>query len=97
MNVEEFVSAAAAIGVDQAVARTFYDVITSSFRVKGLELDADLSKRYGIVDDELDDVVMTGAKRLGRVLPTPAQTRGMPPVRTVADLLRFVQGMKSGA
>ena len=45
---------------------------------------------YGICEDDLDDAVEDLAKAWRVKLPDPAEARRLPPVRTVADLVRFL-------
>jgi hypothetical protein len=52
--------------------------------------DDDICGVYGICDEDLDDAVEELAKAWGVQLLDPAESLRMPPVRTVADLVRFL-------
>lgn len=54
----------------------------------------DIGDVYGICDEDLDDAVEDLAKAWRVKLPDPAEARRLPPVRTVADLVRFLAGCR---
>lgn|SRR5215213_59877 len=60
--------------------------------VKNFPVDPndDLYKVYGLCDEDLDDVVFELAERCRKRAPADADLEGQSPVRTVADLVRFL-------
>ena len=72
--------------------REVYKYLQSLQWVKNFPVDPndDLCKVYGVCDEDLDDAVLELAERLRKRSPTDADIEGQPPVRTVADLVRFL-------
>jgi hypothetical protein len=70
--------------------RLVYDYFQSWQYVKDFPVhpDDDLSKVYGIVDDDVDDTVIELAA--GWRAKLPATFEGLGPVRTVADVVRLL-------
>jgi hypothetical protein len=52
--------------------------------------DDDVGRVYGMVDEDLDDVVLEVLATCGRRLPAEERVRRMQPVVTVRDFVRFV-------
>lgn len=88
-----FVDEARRLGLRDELSMFLHETLVESFRVKQVTMESDLYKAFGIVDDELDQVVMEVAKKAHLQLPTPAETAGLPAVRTVKDLLLFLSGL----
>jgi hypothetical protein len=95
MVKDTFLNEALRAGVSEELALLVYETLIDSYRVKQVTIDADLYRAFGIVDDELDQVVVEVAEKAGLQLPGAAETAGMPPVRTVKDLLLFLNGLRS--
>jgi len=72
--------------------RAVYEYFQSLQFVENFPVDPndDLYKVYGLADEDLDDAVFELAERYGKKSPTDADLEGQPPVRTVADLVRFL-------
>ena len=51
-------------------------------------------KVYGLADQDLDDCILDSLSRCGRRIPPSAETIILPPVETVADLVKVVAQMK---
>lgn len=51
----------------------------------------DLLEMYGLADEDLDEVIVGALSRLGYRVPKPAETKGMEPVRSVRDAVRFLK------
>lgn len=50
-----------------------------------------LSEVYGIVDEDLDDLVGALIKECGCRLPTREDKQSLPPIRTVADVVSYLE------
>jgi len=70
--------------------RLVYDYFQEWQSVKNFPVlpNDDLSKVYGIVDDDVDDAVIELADRWGATLPVTFD--GLQPVRTVADVVHLL-------
>ncbi len=80
----------------QAVAETVVLCLVQYAKVPRdlLRPEAALGKDLGIVDDDLDDLVVELSSRLRRTLPSPPEVATLPPVRTVRDLVEFMAGLQ---
>lgn len=87
----DFLADARGIGVRQDLAEVVYDSLTRAFRAMPLSLGANLYEAFGIVDDELDAVVMDVANKVRLKLSGPEETAKMPAIQTVKDLLLFLE------
>ncbi len=80
--------------LDVAVLEHVYEYLErwngGSFPVRP---DDDISDVYGIVDEDLDDLVLESARACGCRVPTKESVRGMP-LRTVENLIRLLQAHK---
>lgn len=77
------------------LSSVLYETLIDSFRVNRVTMDSDLYKSFGIVDDELDQLVLEVSEKSHLQLPSPAESAGLPPVRTVKDLLLFLNGLQA--
>lgn len=55
----------------------------------------DLLKMYGLVDDDLDEMLEEILVRLNYRLPTPEDTHGAEPVNSVEDAVEFLRVWRS--
>ena len=87
---EEFTAYFSDEDIPRAKLRLVYDYFQKWQSVKNFPVvpNDDLSKVYGIVDDDVDDAVIELADRWRAKLP--ATFEGFPPVRTVADVVHLL-------
>ncbi|MEK8031549.1 hypothetical protein AACH06_12040 [Ideonella sp. DXS29W] len=89
-----FIEDACSLGAKEHLAALLYDTLVHSFSVKAPTLESDLYKAFGIVDDELDQLVISVAQAAGLRLPTAAEMTQQSAVRSVKDLLLFLNGFE---
>ena len=77
--------------------RVVYEYFQNLQFVKNFPVDPndDLYEVYALCDEDLDDAVFELAERYGKKTPTDAGLEGQPPVRTVADVVRFLSRLPS--
>lgn len=57
--------------------------------------DDDLTFVYGLADDDLDSLCLDLLRRCGCRIPDPKETAKLSPVRTAADLVKFLAAMQA--
>ncbi|WP_374565587.1 hypothetical protein [Ideonella sp.] len=97
MSNSTFLDDARGLGVRDDIAQLVHETLVRSFRVKNPSVQSDLYKAFGMVDDELDLLVVEVAVGAKLRLPSPTETFGQPAVRTVKDLLLFLNRLPSSA
>lgn len=93
MSKIAFLDDARGLGVRDDLALLVHETLVHSFRVKAPSVESDLYKAFGMVDDELDQLVVEVAAAAKLRLPSPMEMSDQPAVRTVRDLLLFLNGM----
>lgn len=53
--------------------------------------DDDLLAMYGLVDEDLDEIIVDALNNLGYRVPLPSEIVGMEPLRTVRCAVRFLK------
>lgn len=94
---EGFVRACAELRVDEDICREVLSALRGLAALEAFVPAAqdDLLGIFGLADEDLDDdLVLPLLSRLSCKVPTPGETAEMPPVRTVGDLVRFLQQMR---
>jgi hypothetical protein len=84
-------------GVDAEVAATVWRALAGEAAVEGftpMPQDS-LQTVFGLVDDDLEELVLSILRHTDRRIPSRSETATMPPVRTVEDLVGFVNTMKT--
>ena len=80
-------------GREPDIAEEVWNSLSREAVVEGFKPrpEDDLLKVFGLADEDLDDLVLNILERCRCRIPSPAETAGMPAVRTVADLFVFVE------
>lgn len=83
-------------GRDGRVAGVVWDCLAGEAVVEDFKPhpEDDLSTVFGLADEDLDEVVLRALRQAGCRVPSPGETGTMPPVRTVADVVRFLASMQ---
>jgi hypothetical protein len=82
------------VGADD-VAAAVWEALQHEAVVEGFKPmpEDDLGTIFGIADDDLDEVSLTLLQLCGCRIPLPSETRNMPAVTTVLELIHFVRAM----
>ena len=93
---DEFINYFSSENIPRDKLRDVYEYFQNWQSVKDFPVlpTDDLSRIYGIVDDDIDDAVIELAERWRVRLP--ATFEGLPPVRTVADVVHLLHQLPSG-
>jgi hypothetical protein len=80
------------------IAQHVWTVLRANAVVDDFRIDPndELLYVFGLADDDLDELVLNLLRDCGCRIPSPAETAGLPPVRTVSDLIGFLSKMRSG-
>jgi hypothetical protein len=79
-------------GINERLLREVYHYfqhITSGVDFPVLPTDR-LYEVFGLCDEDLDDAILEIAERSGCQTPTTEEVKGLPPVRTVEDVVRLL-------
>lgn len=89
---EDGASRLAKLGVQEATAKAVVARLLDGHAKKdhAVQPDDDLYRVYGIVEDDLDELVVRLCQDLYGFEPATSDGDGFKPVRTVVDLARFV-------
>ena len=84
-------------GVPARIAREVYLLLRDGSFLGRAEVRPgdELYKVYGLCEEDLDDAVLELARRCGCRRPTTQDVSGLPPVRTVEDLVRLIFYLKN--
>jgi hypothetical protein len=92
-SYSEFQSHFHSVAITDAELRTIVRFIQewlSETKHFPVESSDEIGAVYGIIDDDLDEMVIKVVRKCGRKLPGQAALDTMEPIRTVGDLVRFV-------
>lgn len=95
---EAFARSCAGLGIDEDICQRTLSALGKVAAVDGFVPATcdDLLEVYGLADEDLDDdLVLPLLTQMACKIPTPAETSSMRPVRTVGDLVRFLQRMRA--
>ena len=78
--------------VDDVIIKVVWEEIQNEAIVENFKpfVNDDIGHVLGLVDEDLDDFVLKILKKLNLYIPTPAETRNMPSINTVEDLVLFI-------